>query len=81
MRAVRPRQQARPSRVIDATREHSLASEEYRVNAWRIDQLVRAGYPPIQAVILALDSEVDLELTRRLIRQGCSPSLALRILS
>jgi hypothetical protein len=67
--------------VIDTARERSLAPEEYRVNRWRIDQLVRAGYPPTKALILAIDPDVDLELARRLLRQGCSPSLATRILS
>jgi hypothetical protein len=67
--------------VIDTARERSLAPEEYRVNAWRVDQLVRAGYPPTKALILAIDPDVDLELARRLLRQGCPPSLAHRILS
>jgi hypothetical protein len=67
--------------VIDAMSERPLASEEYRVNRWRIDQLVRAGYPPTKALILAIDPNVDLELARRLARGGCPPSLAVRILS
>jgi hypothetical protein len=67
--------------VIDTARERSLAPEEYRVNEWRIDQLVRHGYPPTKALILAINPDVDLELARRLARRGCPPSLAVRILS
>jgi hypothetical protein len=67
--------------VIDTTRERPLAPEEYRVNEWRIAELVRAGYAPVQALLLALDPEVDLELARRLATRGCPPSLALRILT
>ena len=66
--------------MIDTTRDRPLAPEEYRVNEWRIAQLVRHGYPPGQALILALDPDVDLGLARRLAEQGCPPSLALRIL-
>ena len=67
--------------MIDTTRERSLAPEEYRVNEWRIAELIRHGYSPAQALLLALDPDVDLELARRLATRGCPPSLALRILS
>jgi hypothetical protein len=67
--------------VIETARERPLAREEYHVNRWRIDQLLRHGYPAAQALILALDADVDLELARRLARRGCPPALALRILS
>jgi hypothetical protein len=66
--------------MIDTTRERPLAHEEYRVNEWRIAELIRNGYGPAQALLLALDPDVDLELARRLARSGCPPSLALRIL-
>jgi hypothetical protein len=67
--------------MINTTRERPLAPEEYRVNEWRIAELVRHGYGPAQALLLALDPDVDLELARRLARRGCPPSLALRILT
>ena len=67
--------------VIDTTRERPLAPEEYRVNEWRIAELVRHGYAPVHALLLALDPDVDLELARRLARSGCPPSLALGILT
>ena len=67
--------------MIDTTRERSLAPEEYQVNEWRIAELLRHGYRPVQALLLALDPEVDLELARRLAERGCPPSLALNILT
>jgi hypothetical protein len=67
--------------VIDTTRERPLAPEQYRVNEWRIGELVRHGYSPVHALLLALDPDVDLELARRLARDGCPAPLALRILA
>ena len=67
--------------MINTTHERSLAPEEYRVNEWRIAELIRHGYAPAQALLLALDPDVDLELARHLATRGCPPSLALRILS
>jgi hypothetical protein len=67
--------------MIDAAREAPLAPEQYRVNEWRIGELVRHGYSPVHALLLALDPAVDLELARRLARVGCPPALALRILA
>jgi len=67
--------------MINTTRERPLAAEEYRVNEWRIAELVRHGYGPVQALLLALDPDVDLELARRLARRGCPPAVALRILT
>jgi hypothetical protein len=48
---------------------------------WRLDQLVRHGYPLAHALILAVDPEVDLELARKLVRLGCPAPLAVRILA
>jgi hypothetical protein len=67
--------------MINTTQERALAPEEYRVNEWRITELIRHGYGPAQALLLALDPDVDLELARRLATRGCPPSLALRILT
>jgi hypothetical protein len=50
------------------------------VRAWRIEELVRAGYTPEHAQELADLNYVDLHLATSLVRQGCSSELALRIL-
>jgi hypothetical protein len=67
--------------MIDTTTERPLAPEQYRVNEWRITELVRHGYSPVHALLMALDPDVDLEQARRLARVGCPPSLAIRILT
>jgi hypothetical protein len=50
------------------------------VRAWRIEELVRAGYTPEHAQELADLNHVDLHLATDLVRQGCTPELARRIL-
>ena len=47
--------------MINTTRERPLAPEQYRVNEWRIGELVRHGYSPVHALLMALDPDVDLE--------------------
>jgi hypothetical protein len=46
--------------------------------SWRRDEAERLGYPPAQAIDLAL-SHIDLRELERLIRRGCPPQLALEI--
>ena len=55
--------------------------ESRAVWRWRFDQLRRAGYPETDALLLASDTTVDLELARRLGTLGCPPELAARIVS
>jgi len=46
---------------------------------WRFEQLIRAGYDPGSALILASHVEVDLHDARNLLARGCSPETALQI--
>ncbi len=46
---------------------------------WRFEELIRAGYDPGSALILASHVEVDLHDATNLVTQGCSPEIALRI--
>ncbi len=46
----------------------------------RFRRLREAGYPATDAVELAARGDIDLGLAVRLVRDGCSPKLALRIL-
>ena len=55
-------------------------SELSQVERWRIDELERAGYDPRAAMTLAARHDVDLHRAVDLLRNGCSPELALRIL-
>ena len=57
-----------------------LDPEAELVRAWRIEELVRAGYTSEHAQELADLNYVDLHLATDLLRQGCSPELALQIL-
>ena len=47
---------------------------------WRLEELERAGYPTMEAFLLAAARDVDLHLAVRLLAQGCPPATAARIL-
>jgi hypothetical protein len=51
-----------------------------RIERWRAQELERAGYDPLSAAELAASHEVDLHQAVELIRRGCPPELAARIL-
>lgn len=55
-------------------------SEEDEIVRWRFDELVRAGYTWGSALQLAKHGDVDLHVAERLLRDGCPPGTALRIL-
>ena len=47
---------------------------------WRFDELERAGVDQLAAFRLALDPGFDIASLRALVRRGCEPGLAVRIL-
>jgi len=51
-----------------------------RVEHWRAEELVRAGYDPSDAVALAARHDIDLHLAVELIEQGCPYETAIEIL-
>ena len=51
-----------------------------RVLSWRIEQLISAGFESEAAFVLALDNGVDLHQAIELVRRGCPPQTAFRIL-
>jgi hypothetical protein len=63
-----------------ATEVVSRDLELERVEAWRQEELERAGYGRDAAGELARRHDVDLHAAVALIARGCSPELALRIL-
>lgn len=63
-----------------ATAHDTLGSEAERVERWREDALVRAGYPREDAVELAARADVDLHEAIDLLEQGCPPVVAVQIL-
>lgn len=55
-------------------------TEGDRVIEWRVHALLRAGYDGMTALDLALTPEIDLHEAIDLLRRGCSPGTAVRIL-
>lgn len=60
--------------------EMVFESELAQVERWRIDELERAGYDARAAMTIAARHDVDLHHAVDLLRNGCSPELALQIL-
>jgi hypothetical protein len=63
-----------PATLADKITEHD------HVRRWRLEELVRAGYAPYDALVLSRRSEVDLHLAIRLLQDGCPVPTAMRIL-
>ncbi len=55
-------------------------TEIERIQAWRSDELRRAGYTAEEAALIAARHDIDLHRAVELIGQGCTPDIALRIL-
>jgi hypothetical protein len=55
-------------------------SEIERIEAWRTEELQRAGYDRRSAAELATRHDVDLHKAVDLVRRGCPHDLALTIL-
>ncbi len=55
-------------------------TELERIERWRADELIRAGYDPEQAMTLAVCHDVDLHLAAELLDRGCPTDLAVQIL-
>jgi ABC-type phosphate/phosphonate transport system substrate-binding protein len=60
--------------------ETAVRDETQLVEAWRAEQLELAGYGAAAAAELAARQDVDLHGAVALLRDGCSPELALKIL-
>jgi hypothetical protein len=58
-----------------------VETELERVERWRTSELMRVGFAGDDAVALAARFEVDLHEAIELVRGGCPPELAIRILS
>jgi hypothetical protein len=58
----------------------TLETELERVESWRAEELVRAGYTPTDAVALAARHDIDLHSAVELMALGCPYELAIDIL-
>lgn len=67
--------------MFTVTQPESLFDPEAeRVVEWRAETLGRAGFDPVAAMELALRADVDLHRAVSLVRLGCPPATAVRIL-
>ena len=57
-----------------------IETELDRVEHWRAEELVRAGYDPSDAIALAARHDIDLHLAVELVEQGCPHDMAIDIL-
>jgi len=57
-----------------------IETEQERVERWRAEELLRAGFDPAAAAELAARFDVDLHTATELVDRGCPPELALKIL-
>jgi hypothetical protein len=63
------------------TEIHILEDTEVeRIQAWRAEELERAGYGTRAAGRLAARHDIDLHRAVGLVEQGCPPELAVKIL-
>lgn len=51
-----------------------------RVESWRAEELIRAGYNPSDAIALAARHDIDLHEAVELLDKGCPIELAIDIL-
>ena len=58
----------------------SRDTELEKIEHWRAEELVRAGYDPSDALALAARHDIDLHFAVELIEQGCPPETAIEIL-
>ena len=65
---------------MSAAQLDHVGTEAETILCWRFDGLVRAGFDASDAVLLASAAEVDLHAAVDLLKRGCSPALALRVL-
>lgn len=65
---------------VNETHHRRRSSEERAIHSWRLDQLIRAGFPLAEARVVASKRDVDLHAALDLVRRGCPPATAVRIL-
>ena len=63
-----------------STADLQIETEAERIERWRYEALLRAGYEPSSARRIAERPEIDLHHAVELLERGCSPELAAAIL-
>lgn len=59
---------------------HDVPATDRGVEDWRFQQLLAAGWPERQALVLAAHHDIDLHLACNLLARGCDLALAWDIL-
>jgi hypothetical protein len=59
---------------------NQVEQRDAEVLRWRYEELCRAGFETEDALIVAAALQIDLHLATKLLRRGCPPQTALRIL-
>jgi hypothetical protein len=65
--------------MASASLDQRGSSELDRVQRWRVEELLRAGYTLSDALEIAVHTEVDLHWAASLVERGCPSSTAVRI--
>lgn len=60
--------------------ETYIETEAERVERWRTEELIRGGFDPDIAALMAIEPGIDLHAAVDLIDRGCPPDIAARIL-
>jgi hypothetical protein len=71
---------SRTPEVASAEVRIQAETERERVTQWRITQLTEAGYDHESALLIGIDSSIDLHLAIGLLKRGCTVENALQIL-
>ena len=72
--------QALETLPVETMEESGRPDPAARVLGWRVEQLIAVGFESDSAFVLALDRNVDLHDATELVRRGCPPETAFRIL-
>jgi hypothetical protein len=63
-----------------STADLQIETESERIERWRYEALLRAGYEPSAARRMAERHDIDLHNAVELVERGCAPELAVAIL-
>jgi hypothetical protein len=80
MRHVPSRSPDLRGRGVSAATLAAQVTEGDPVRRWRLQELIRAGYNPGDALALSGQPEIDLHVAIDLVKRGCPPRTAARIL-
>jgi uncharacterized protein (UPF0248 family) len=55
-------------------------TDRERVIRWRVEQLAKVGYSWPAAMVIAANTQIDLHRAVEIVKAGCTPDIAVRIL-